>query len=287
MNSNFKLLFVSALVFIVSLSLFQGCDENDPIIPPSEHFEPEGWLIRDATQKPILVVWQGVIQNTWNSQAVDTVFVAPLNALSDHLTVKFLDINKNIMNAPTDADHQFGWAISDTSKLSVVQDNPSDWAFHLKGKQVGSTFIELQVRHAGHVDVRTPQIPVIIEVDTSAHGEPVGLRLTFEETGQLIATATDTNAVGTIDVSKDSTTEHILVEYFDEHGHFFQPEYPLHQLMSVIGDSSKVDIITNVNEPWVIQVKGKVAGITTIVFKLIVGGISEFDSYPITINVLP
>ena len=287
MSSKFKFFLLITLIFIVSLSLFNGCDENDPVIPPSEHFEPEGWLIRDATQKPLLVIWQGVIQNSWNGQAVDTVFSAPLNALSDHLSVKFLDASRNIINAPSDADHQFGWAIADTSLLSVVQDSPTDWAFHLKGKQTGSTFIELQVRHVGHVDVRTPQIPVVVKVDTSAHGEPVGIRLTYEETGQLIATATDTNAVGTIDVTKDSTTEHILVEYFDEQGHFFQPEYPLHQLNSVIGDSSKIDIIASSNEPWVIQVKGKVTGSTTIVLRLIVSGASEFDSYPITINILP
>lgn len=287
MHSKFKSLFVLTFLFIISLSFFNGCDENDPVIPPSAHFEPEGWLIRDATQKPILVVWQGVIQNSWNSQTVDTVFVAPLNALSDHLTVKFLDANKNIMNPPSDNNYQFGWAITDTSVLSVVQDRPADWAFHLKGKQTGSTFLELQVRHVGHVDVRTPQIPVIVEVDTSAHGEPVGLRLTYEETGLLIATATDTTALGTIDVIKDSASKHILVEYFDEHGHYFQPEYPLHQLNGVIGDSSMVDIITTENEPWVIQIKGKATGSTTIVFKLIVSGVSEFDSHPITINILP
>ncbi|QQS37623.1 MAG: hypothetical protein IPM56_06630 [Ignavibacteriales bacterium] len=272
---------------LLSIVLFNGCNESDPVIPPTEHFEPEGWLIRDATQKPILVVWQGVIQSSWNSQTVDTTFKAPLNALSDHLTVKFLDAQRNIFNPPSDADHQFGWTISDTSKLAIVQDSPGDWAFHLKGKQTGSTSIELQVLHAGHVDVRTPYIPVLIDVDTTAHGEPIGLRLTYEENGTLIATASDTNSTGAIEVQKDSTTDHILIEYFDALGHYFQPEYPLHHLQSVLSDSSIAEVITQTDEPWVIQIKGKAAGTCTITFSLIVGGSSEFDSFPITITVIP
>jgi hypothetical protein len=287
MHSRINLYLISGLLFFISVAIFNGCDESNPVIPPTEHFEPEGWLIRDATQRPILVVWQGVIQSIWNNQQVDTTFQAPLNALSDHLTVKFLDANKNIINPPSDADHQLGWTIGDTSKLTIVQDSPTDWAFHLKGKQVGTTTLELQVRHVGHVDVRTPIIPVNIIVDTSAHGEPIGIRLTYEDNATLIASATDTSSTGTIDVNKDSTTDHILVEFFDDNGHYFQPEYPLHQLSGVIGDTNIAELITDVDEPWVIRIKGKSINTTSIILKLIVGGISEFDSFPITINVLP
>ena len=92
--------YIVLILFI--LITITGCsDETDPVIPPSEHFEPEGWVIRDATTKPILVVWQGVIQTTWNSTTIPDTLYAPLNALSDHFTVKFLDINKNIINPIT------------------------------------------------------------------------------------------------------------------------------------------------------------------------------------------
>lgn len=161
---SFILKYINVLVFsIFFISILTSCsDESDPIIPPTEHFEPEGWLVRDATTKPILVVWQGVIQTNWNSASVPDTLYAVLNQLSDHFSVKFLDINKNIINPPTDNDIIFGWLITDSSLLEVSRDNPTDWEFHLNGLAIGITTLELQVLHAGHVDVKTPKIPVVV-----------------------------------------------------------------------------------------------------------------------------
>jgi len=125
-------------------------------------------VLRDASQRPILVVWQGYIQSAWLGNSIPDTLYAPLSALSDHFTVKFLDVNKGIMSPPVDADHEFGWLITDTTYLEIIRDNPTDWDFHLKGKKEGSTTLELQVLHLGHVDVRTPKIPVIIKEDTTA-----------------------------------------------------------------------------------------------------------------------
>jgi hypothetical protein len=280
---KYSIFFLLVLVLILTNS---ACtDESDPIVPPSEHFEPEGWIIRDATTKPVLVVWQGVIQTSWNSVPVPDTLYAPLNALSDHYTVKFLDINKNIINPPSDADHQFGWLITDPSKLSIIRDNPTDWAFHLKGLMVGTTTLELQVLHVGHVDVKTPKIPVIIREDTTAYGEPVGIRLSYEEDGAVLATATETTSSGSVDVKKDSLTDHIKIEFFDDQNRFYQPEYPLHTLDFTIANPSILQIQPEPGEPWVIRVKGLSIGSTTVTFKLIVGGSAEFISFPININV--
>jgi hypothetical protein len=280
---KYSIFFLSVLVLIFTNS---GCsDGSDPIVPPSEHFEPEGWVIRDATTKPVLVVWQGVIQTSWNSVPVPDTLYAPLNALSDHYTVKFLDINKNIINPPSDADHQFGWLITDPSKLSIIRDNPTDWAFHLKGLSVGTTTLELQVLHVGHVDVKIPKIPVIIREDTTAYGEPVGIRLSYEEDGAVLATATETTSSGSVDVNKDSLTDHIKIEFFDDQNRFYQPEYPLHTLDFTIANPSIVQIQPEPGEPWVIRVKGLSIGTTTVTFKLIVGGSAEFKAFPININV--
>jgi len=278
----------SYIVFILLLLVITttSCsDETDPVIPPTEHFEPEGWVIRDATTKPILVVWQGVIQTTWNSTAVPDTLYAPLNALSDHYTVKFLDINKNIINPPTDADHEFGWLITNTSMLEIIRDNPTDWAFHLKGLTNGTTKLELQVLHLGHVDVKTPKIPVIIREDTTAFGEPIGLRLSYEDDGTVLATATELTSAGSLDVQKDSLTDHIEVEFYDVLNRYFQPEYPLHTLDYTIANPAIVQILPESGEPWVIRVKGLATGSTTVTFKLMVSGVAEFVSFPINVNV--
>ena len=63
--------------------------------------------------------------------------------------------------------------------------------------------------HLGHVDVKTPKIPVISREDTTAYGEPIGLRLSYEEDGTVLATASDLVSTGSLDVHKDSLTNHI------------------------------------------------------------------------------
>lgn len=284
--TSFFLKYSCILLFtIILLPVFTSCsDETDPVIPPSEHFEPEGWVVRDATTKPILVVWQGIIQTSWNSTSVPDTLYAPLNALSDHFTVKFLDINKNIINPPTDADHQFGWLITDPSKLSIIQDSPADWAFHLKGLTIGTSTIELQVLHLGHVDVKTPKIPVIVREDTTAYGDPIGLRLSYED-GTVIATASGTTSTGSVDVEKDSLTDHIEIEFYDDQNRYYQPEYPLHTLDFTIANPSIIQVLPEAGEPWVIRVKGLSTGSTTVTFRLMVAGSAEFVSFPINVNV--
>lgn len=286
MNSFVIKYFYLFILSVFSLVIFNNCsDETNPVIPPSEHFEPEGWVVRDATTKPILVVWQGVIQTNWNSVDIPDTLYAPLNALSDHYTIKFLDLNKNIINPPTDSDHEFGWIVTDTAKLSIVRDNPTDWAFHLKGKALATTTLELQVLHVGHVDVKTPKIPVIIREDTTAYGEPVGLRLSLEDDGTILATADKNSSSGLIEVHKDSLTDHIEIEFYDTQNRFFQPEYPLHSLDFTVTDPSIVQILPESSEPWVIRVKGLATGSTTVTFKLLVNGVAEFISFPINVNV--
>ncbi|NWF50782.1 MAG: hypothetical protein HXY49_09600 [Ignavibacteriaceae bacterium] len=282
---NFIHLSLYVIFIFASVFLLNGCDEENTIIPPSEHFEPEGWVVRDATSKPIMVIWQGIIQNEWQGNPVEDTLTAPLNALSEHLTIKFLDINKNLINPPAGSDHTFGYSISDTSVLSIVQDSRTDWAFHLKGKKEASTKIELQVKHAGHVDVRTPLIPVVVKVDTTAYGEPEGIRLSYEATGAILATADANTSSGIISVKKDSITNHIKIEFYDDQGRYFQPEYPLHSLQYVVADGIIAEIIPEPAEPWVIKLKGKAIGNTSVVFKLIVGGVAEFTSHPISISV--
>lgn len=284
--TSFFLKYSCILLFtIILLPVFTSCsDETDPVIPPSEHFEPEGWVVRDATTKPILVVWQGIIQTSWNSTSVPDTLYAPLNALSDHFTVKFLDINKNIINPPTDADHQFGWLITDPSKLSIIQDSPADWAFHLKGLTIGTSTIELQVLHLGHVDVKTPKIPVIVREDTTAYGDPIGLRLSYED-GTVIATASGTTSTGSVDVEKDSLTDRIEIEFYDDQNRYYQPEYPLHTLDFTIANPSIIQVLPEAGEPWVIRVKGLSTGSTTVTFRLMVAGSAEFVSFPINVNV--
>lgn len=285
MKSYFIRYLYVLFVLLVSFVLFISCDESDPLIPPSEHFEPEGWIVSDATGKLILVVWQGVLQSSWNSIPVPDTLYAPLNTISDHFTVKFLDINKNIINPPTDNDYQFGCLITDTSKVRFVRDAPTDWAFHLDGNVLGSTTLELQVLHFGHVDVKTPKIPVIIRQAITVHSENPGSRLCYEKDGKLIATATEINSTGSIDIKKDSTTDHIEIEFSDNQNLFILPEYPLHSLDIFVANPAMVHIISEPSKPCVLRIKGVASGSKKVNTKLLASGVAEFISFPNKVNI--
>lgn len=148
-------LIVFSFMFIIA-----GCkEEENPVIPPSEHFEPEGWVLTGETQNLLLVVWQGEIRNNWNSAEInDTLFTA-INTLTENISVSFLDSDMNPLQAPGDADYTFNWVITDTSYFDVAQGSDK-WKFQLRGQVPGLTTLELQVLHQGHADVRTPKIPV-------------------------------------------------------------------------------------------------------------------------------
>lgn len=152
-----------SLVIFILLLIFTGCkEEENPVIPPSEHFEPFGWFLHDAGARPILVVWEGHIQQTWNDSSITDTLYGVTNGATPPIYVRFLDENKNVTEYPKDDDYTFGWVITDTLITSILGHEPG-WAFHISGKQAGVTTIELQVLHLGHADVRTPKIPVRIE----------------------------------------------------------------------------------------------------------------------------
>lgn len=284
MRFNFKILVLFTTISI--LFLINGCkEESNPVTPPSEHMDIEGWVIRDATSKPILVVWQGVIQSLWNGVRMSDTLYAPENSMTDHYSIKFLNDDKEMFNPPTSSDYSFGFNIADTSVLGIYQHSSTEYEFHLKGKKEGKTTLELVINHLGHVDARTPKIPVIVREDSTSHGEPVAIKVSIESSGAELATATTTSSSGVIEVNKDATTSHLKVEFLDDHGHTFQPSFPAHTLAGVGTPSGSFEFLLEENEPWVFSLKGLTVGNANLVLKLMVNGTSEFTSFPINIKV--
>lgn len=275
------------IIMLFSLLLLNGCsEETNPINPPSEHFEPEGWLIRDAALQPVLVVFQGQILKNWKGNPVPDTLFAPLNALSEHFSVKFLDANQNIMNPPSDASHSFTMKIADTSVAGYKKDTPTDYAFHLIGKKIGKTDVELQVQHSGHVDVKTPLIPLVVRVDTTAHGEPVGMKVMLEENDSLLAMMSkDGSVTGSIVLGVTDTTDHIKIVFFDEYGTEFSPEVPHHSLGSILSSTTIASVLPEPGEPWVVRIVGKTVGTASVRFTILVSGTAEFTSSAIPILV--
>jgi hypothetical protein len=279
---NFKgLLYI---LLAASLTIFYtGCsDESTDPAPVGEHFEPLGWMIVDATSKPVLVVWMGTIQTDWEGIALQDTLIAPLGSLSPHYSVKFLNESKQIIAAPTDANHSLAFAIGDTSKLGTVQEG---WSFHLRGKKEGNTTIEFQVYHVGHIDARTGLIPVVIRLDEASEQEAVGARVAYEENDSTVAQTNGSTVTGSLNLKVSEQTDHIEVEFVDDEGHTFQPPVPPHSLSITVANPSLAEIEYEAEEPWVFRATGKAAGSTTFTVHIVVDGESEFTSAAIPLTV--
>ena len=155
-------------VFALALVLAgSGCDDNDPVAPAEEHFEAEG-LVLLSSGAELIRVFQGVVVTS-----VAEELEVPVG-LSDHINVYFLDSDGERIDPPVHRDdHSLGWDISDESLLEVVRGEAGhedeEWEIHLRGLAEGETEIEFQVLHVGHVDFRTPKIPVHIHGEGEDH----------------------------------------------------------------------------------------------------------------------
>lgn len=270
-------------IIVLSVSLFQlGCSEDDePLTPSENHFEAEGMVF---LQSGITVasIFRGVTTDT---------LIAPAGGRSDHFNVKFLDENQNVIDPPTDPDKSFAWEIDNTAIVAVWQ-HPGEeggYEFHLDGLAEGDTHIEFFVEHEGHNDYRSGPIPIRVEHDPTAHGEPIGIILKDEETGNVLVTINnqDSTITGSITLAAGDTTDHIEVVFFDENNVEFEPEVPDHSI-NIISADMNVAGITGLEpgEPFAFKVNGVNAGSTTLSIELLHEGNVEdtFDGIPVTVT---
>lgn len=278
--------YIVLIIFIPLITFFIGCKEDsNPTTPQTPHFEAEGLVIQDVTKKVIFAVYQGKVLREFNGIMLMDTLIAPLNALSDHYDVKFLNDKKEIIAAPSDKDHTFGFSIDDKSILDIYQHTQGEFAFHLKGLKIGKTTVEFMINHLGHADFKTPKIPVKVILDTTKHGEPVGVLLSYEESGQLLANATLSNSTGTISVRLNDTTDHIKIQFYDANNIKFQPDPTIHDFDIVFDDGTVSSYIKQAGEPWVCRFIGKKVGTTYFTLKLKHQGEVKFTFAKIKIEV--
>jgi len=267
---------------VALLALFYlGCSEDDPVTPQSPHFEPNGLVVLNNDRDTIVYYFQGVVR------AGDTLMAPPGDNLSEHWTIEFLGANRQKIDYPP-VTQTLGWTIADQSIAEMYRHPGEEWEFHLRGKLVGKTTMEIKVLHEGHADFTTRPIPV--KVDSSVHGEAAGMVILEVETGDTLVNIRPpgSTVAGGLTVRKDSTTDHAVVYFYDDAGRSFQPAVPPHSLgFTVINPAVAQIIPAGPGEPWAFQVKGLSAGTTQVVFKLLVGGTSEWSTPSIGITVTP
>jgi hypothetical protein len=270
-----------ALLFpFLIIITFHGCTKDDgPIAPPEEHFEAIGMYFTTSGIEVVSIL-RGVTTDTLK---------APLGGIGAGIDVQFYDKNENIIDPPTNPDLTLAWKIDDTTVVSVWQ-HPGEeggYEFHLRGLKEGTTHIEFMILHDNHADYTSGKIPVIVEHDEHAHGEPVGLKLYDEDSGSLLATVNqDGTVTGSIDVAVNDTTDHIELKFFDANGVEFQPSVLDHSLGYAIANLSIAGIIPpDASEPWAFKIYGIASGSTAITLELNHDGHVEDTFSPIPINV--
>jgi hypothetical protein len=209
--------------------------------------------------------------------------------LTPLIFVKFLT-DEGEIGTPTGPEHTLQWEIADTSIAQVIKHAGEDWEFHIDGKAEGTTTIEISIFHNDHPDFVSKQIPIHVEHGSGmGHGEPEGLILIQESTGDTLVTYDehDSLLVGQVSVQSGQHTGHIAVQFFDHNGVFFTPDPADHSLQFTVADTTIA--VTEQHdpqaEPWAFEVEGKQQGNTSFIISLFHLSHSDFTTPDIPIQV--
>ena len=154
LSLNHRYIPLPFLLTIVLLAIIgsPGCSNNPVTEDPEEHSEPVGLVVFENDAE-IVRVENGTVTGS---------FDLLVNQLSSHYKLEFLDEDGDLF-VPDDPDFSPGEIIANPDILEIVRDEPTDWDFHLRGTAVGSTTIQLTVKHGGHNDFISVAIPVAVQ----------------------------------------------------------------------------------------------------------------------------
>ncbi len=249
-------------------------------------FEAEGLVIIESGVR-FFRYFQGEIDS---GEGRVSELMAPIG-MTPHWRIMFLDEHGDEIDPPDYPEFTFGWTIADPDVVEVVQDEGDEglFEFHLRGLKGGETTIVLKVEHDGHTDFSTQPIPVHVESQEGQHGEPAGLRLKEEDSGEVLVEAPvagEGTAGDALSVAVGDTTDHIATFFFDEDDVEFQPEAPDHTLGIAVADTSLLAIDPPAApEYWAFRLIGKKAGTTTITLSILHDGEEEEEFAPISVAI--
>jgi hypothetical protein len=286
----FKYKSIILVLIISALTIFSltSCDEeSSPLQPQEEHFEAVGLVV---TQSGIRIVDYFAPDYNPNVTAInDTIRIS--QGLNPHMEVKFYDINKNVIDPPTDADKSFGaWFENPAvTELWWHSGEEGSYEFHMKGLQEGETRLKFQVLHAGHADFET--LPIVVQVDNQVlHGEPTGIKIYVEESGVELASAglqANNTFTGQITVANGDTTDHLVVYFVDVNGTEFWPPAPPYSI-NITSSNQAIASVTGLeaDEPFAFKIAGMSNGAASIKIELLHQSNIEFSftQIPVSVN---
>lgn len=137
------------LAMVLAIFVIAGCKKS--VEPDHEHAEAEGLVLR----------MNGVDFVSVKEGKVTGQITVKVGTETDHIDIHFLEPDGDRFQ-PEGSEYELGWEFADASIAEVERHEGAKWEMHVHGKKTGTTTLELRILHAGHVDFRTPPIPVVV-----------------------------------------------------------------------------------------------------------------------------
>lgn len=281
---SIKKILLSILIFVITSVYLSSCSSDEIVTPQSEHFGAEGLMImNESFTDTVLYVFRGVFK-----PGFDTLQV-PFGTISPHWQIFFLNSDTVKFDPPSGTEFTPGFTVGNSGIAQVYQDDPVNekWAFHLRGISVGNTTLIIKLNHAGHADFTTPPIPVV--VDPNIIGEAVGMKIYYENSGELIFRDSSGIITGPgFNVAAGDTSAHAVVKFYDKSGSLFTPPYPQYDVTGVFSNSGLAEFINEAPaEPFVIRIRGINTGSTSMIIDLKEGSKAVYNSSSVMITISP
>ncbi len=267
-----KLGFFMFAILALALSCSKDSTKTDD---DEDHFEAVGLKIRQ----------NGVDIVSYQNGQVNGEIEAQEGLTTTLLSVRFIDGEGN-EGVPQGDEYSMLLTIQNGAIAGIVQHAGEDWSFHIQGKAAGHTTLTIAILHGDHADFESAPIPVHVE-GGGMHGEPVGLVLIEEASGDTLAKVDAGVVTGQINVAAGQASGHIVTHYFDDQGVFFQPDPAEHSQEYTVADTTIAVVESHGGETYELEVEGKSAGSTTFRILLRHAGNPEFETPDIPILVAP
>ena len=147
----YKHVFTHIINISLILFILNGCsDDSNPVNGDNTtHFEAIGLYLIESGDTIVSYLGGTVAGQIEVADSAET----PL------IFVKFLT-DDGTVGTPQGPEHSLQLTVADTSFAEPETHQGEDWEFHIKGKQIGQTTLEISIFHNDHPDFVSRPIPI-------------------------------------------------------------------------------------------------------------------------------
>jgi hypothetical protein len=146
-----KYIIVPLYIILFLLIVLNGCSEDSNPVngDNTTHFEAIGLYLIESGDTIVSYLGGTVTGQIEVTDSTET----PL------IFVKFLS-DDGTVGTPQGPEYSLQLAVADTSTAETETHQGEDWEFHIKGKQIGQTTLEISIFHNDHPDFVSRPIPI-------------------------------------------------------------------------------------------------------------------------------